>query len=134
MLYVFHDVENLKCLQKLNLKILKLLFQKFLFYFFTLSEIFVRLSLLCSSKFCEQLNYVQSFAFYKVTCMVLFLHNREISLLYFVDAVVKYMCTLKEVIPSKTSWWPQRTKIQSSRRVGSSIDIGVTGLTAMRNT
>ena len=29
---------------------------------------------------------------------------------------------------------PQRIKIQSSRRVGSSIDIGVAGLTAMRNT
>ena len=42
--------------------------------------------------------------------------------------------TLKEAIPSKTSWWPQRIKIQSSRRVGSSIDIGVAGLTVMRNT
>ena len=29
----------------------------------------------------------------------------------------------------KTSWWPHRTKIQSSRRVGSSIDTGVAGLT-----
>ena len=43
-------------------------------------------------------------------------------------------CTLKEVIPSRASWWPQRIKIQSSKRVGSSIDISVAGLTAMRNT
>ena len=37
--------------------------------------------------------------------------------------------TIKEVIPSRTSWWPQRIKIQSSKRVGSSIHISVAGLT-----
>ena len=41
---------------------------------------------------------------------------------------------LKEAIPSRTSWWPQKTKIQSWRRVGSSIDTNVVGWIVMRNT
>ena len=44
-----------------------------------------------------------------------------------------YRCTLEEEKPSKASWWPPRIKIQSLKRVGSSIDISVAGLTVMRN-
>ena len=38
---------------------------------------------------------------------------------------------LKDVIPSKTSSWPQKTKIHSSKKVGSYIDISVTGWIVM---
>ena len=41
---------------------------------------------------------------------------------------------VKEAIPSRTSWWPQRTKILSWEKVGSSIDTVVIGWIAMRNT
>ena len=42
--------------------------------------------------------------------------------------------TLKEAIPSRTSWWPQKIKIQSWKRVGSSTDMNVIAWTVMRNT
>ena len=49
---------------------------------------------------------------------------------------VKKKCfkfTLEEVQPSKTTWWPQRTKILCWRRVGSSIVTDVVGWSVMRN-
>ena len=51
---------------------------------------------------------------------------------YAADMECKYI--LKETTPSRTSWWPQKTKIKSWRRVGTSIDINVIGWIVMRNT
>ena len=42
--------------------------------------------------------------------------------------------TSKEAIPSRTSWWLQKTKIPSKRKVESYIDTNVTGWNVMRNT
>ena len=39
----------------------------------------------------------------------------------------------KEVIPSKTFLWPPKTKIYSSRKVGTYTDISVTGWIVMRS-
>ena len=44
-----------------------------------------------------------------------------------------YNSILKEELPSKTSWWPPRTKILCLRKVGSSTDINVTGWSVMKN-
>ena len=42
--------------------------------------------------------------------------------------------TSKEAIPSRTSWWLQKTKIPSRKKVESYIDTNVTGWNVMRNT
>ena len=42
--------------------------------------------------------------------------------------------TSKEATLSRTSWWLQKTKIPSRRKVESYIDTNVTGWNAMRNT
>ena len=48
-------------------------------------------------------------------------------------ANIVYKFILKEAIPSKASWWTPRIKILYWKRVGSSIDTRVAGLTAMKN-
>ena len=47
---------------------------------------------------------------------------------------MEYKSTLKEGIPSRTSWWHQKTKIPSRRKVESYIDTNVTGWNVVRNT
>ena len=48
-------------------------------------------------------------------------------------ATMGFKYIIEEVPPSKTSWWPQRTKILWWRRVGSSTVINVAEWSVMRN-
>ena len=54
----------------------------------------------------------------------------------FLKYVVKWesKSTLREVVPSEASWWPQMTRITLHREVYSYTCVGVAGMNVMRST